>query len=283
MIAYPVNAGGISTRIFDAGRAEDPVILLVHGLSSRADRWVRNIDALADSGFRVIAPDLPGHGFAAKRPEHDHTIGGYSDFLLNLLDALKINRATFVGTSMGGHVVAAAALKAPDRVERLMMIGTTGLSPSTPERAQGFRDWIMHLTPESHRPRLERVFTDRTLASDDMVREDVLINTSPGASACFDRFITYMATSYNEDLVLDRLREIEDKVPLLLFWGEDDSSVSVAIGHKAREALPKSRLVCVKNINHTPYYENPTLFNDVLLKFMAGRIDDAHGQGLTLY
>jgi len=282
MICYPLAVGPTVTRVFEAGAPDAPAILLMHGLSSRADRWVRNIDALAAAGYHVFAADLPGHGFATKDPAFDHTIGGYAGFVLGLLDALKIARATIVGTSLGGQIVAAAVLREPERAERLMVIGSTGFAPTPPERAQGFRDWIMHLTPESHRPKLERVFTDTSLATDDMVREDVRINTSPGASACFDRFLRYMADGINADLVGERLRSIEDRVPLLMFWGEDDTSVSVSIGRAARASLPKARLVVVKGLNHTPYYENPPLFNEVLLRYIGGRLEGLSAPGLEL-
>jgi pimeloyl-ACP methyl ester carboxylesterase len=282
MISFPLAAGNTVTRVFEAGSPGAPPIVLVHGLSSRADRWIRNIDPLAAAGFHVFAADLPGHGFATKDPAYDHTIGGYADFVLRLLDALQLERITLVGTSLGGHVVAAAALRAPQRVERMMMIGSTGFAPTTPERAQSFRDWIMNLTPESHRPRLERVFTDRSLATDIMVSEDVKINTSPGAAACFDRFLAYMASDFNNDLVLDRLPAIAERIPLLLFWGVDDSSVPVAVGRAAREKLPRARLVCVDHVNHTPYYENPPLFNDILLRFMRGSLESLNIRGVTL-
>ncbi|HVO89498.1 MAG TPA: alpha/beta fold hydrolase [Casimicrobiaceae bacterium] len=282
MIAYPIAAGKILTRVLEAGKPGAPAILLMHGLSSRADRWVRNIDGLAAAGFHVFAADLPGHGFAAKNPADDHTIGGYAKFVLDLMDALEIRRTTIVGTSLGGQVVATAALRAPERIERMMMIGSTGFAPSTPERAQGFRDWIMNLTPETHRPKLERVFTDKSLVTDEMVLEDIRINTSPGASACFDKFLTYMAYQMNQDLVGDRLHAIADRVPLLLFWGIDDTSVSVEIGRAARAKLAKSRLITVEHLNHTPYYENPPLLNEVLLRFISGTLDGVAAPRLTL-
>ncbi len=282
MICYPIGVGATVTRVFEAGAPDAPVILLIHGLSSRADRWARNIDTLAAAGFRVIAPDLPGHGFATKDASFNHSIGGYADFVLALLDAMKIQRATIVGTSLGGHIVATAALRQPERAERLMMIGSTGLAPTPPARAQGVRDWLMHLTNESHRPKLQSVFTDKSLATENMVREDVLINTSPGAAGCFDKFLVYMADGINNDLVLERLRTIEDRIPLLLFWGVDDSSVSIEIGRAAHARLPKSRFIAVEHLNHTPYYENPALFNNVLLKFIDDGLDTVKAPGLTV-
>jgi pimeloyl-ACP methyl ester carboxylesterase len=282
MISYPCSVGPTITRVLEAGAPNAPAILLVHGLSSRADRWVRNIDTLAARGYRVIAADLPGHGFATKDPQYDHTIPGYADFVLGLLDKLGIARATIVGTSLGGHVVATAVLKQPQRAERFMMIGSTGFAPSMPERVQGMRDWLKNLTPESHRPKLQNVFCDKTLASDDMVREDVMINTSPGAWACFDKFLTYMADGFNRDLVLEPLAAIDGRTPLLLFWGVEDSSVPVARGRAARERLTKARLVCVENLNHTPYYEKSVAVQRCAAALHRGRARWDTATGLTL-
>lgn len=282
MISYPCSAGTILTRVLEAGDREAPAVVLLHGLSSRADRWVRNIDALAQAGYRVIAPDLPGHGFADKNPDDDHSVPGYADFLLALLDSLEVSRAALVGTSFGGHVVATAALKQPDRFDHLMLIGSTGFTRSTLERVQSFRDWIMNLTPASHRPRLEKVFSVPGLVTDEMVAEDVLINTSPGAAACFDRVLSYMATEFNQHLIDESLQGLPERMRLFLFWGEEDTSVPVHIGQAAHQSLPRSRFACAKGLNHTPYYEDPQLFNTTLLKFLKDDLGTLHNSGVTL-
>src|SRR5689334_25056048 len=133
MISYPLAVGSSITRVIESGTT-GPVVILLHGLTSRADRWRHNIDALAGAGYHVYAPDLPGHGFASKTAEFDHSIPGYRDFLLTLLDRIGADRATLVGTSLGGHVVAAAAIAQPSRVERLVVIGSLGLQPVTEEK-----------------------------------------------------------------------------------------------------------------------------------------------------
>jgi 2-hydroxy-6-oxonona-2,4-dienedioate hydrolase len=77
MIMYPLAVGDIVNRVFEAG-AGGKTMLLLHGLTSRADRWTGCIEALAAAGYHVFAPDLPGHGFATKAGELDHSIGGYT-------------------------------------------------------------------------------------------------------------------------------------------------------------------------------------------------------------
>ncbi|MYI14983.1 MAG: alpha/beta fold hydrolase [Acidimicrobiaceae bacterium] len=65
MIQYPVEAGGVLTRVLAAGDGDDHLVL-VHGVGARADRWRRNVDPLAEAGWHVHALDLPGLGLSDK-------------------------------------------------------------------------------------------------------------------------------------------------------------------------------------------------------------------------
>jgi pimeloyl-ACP methyl ester carboxylesterase len=271
MISYPVAIGSTLTRLFAAG-TDGPPVVLVHGLTSRADRWRHNMDALAAAGYRVYAPDLPGHGFAAKSAAFDHSTPGYADFIVGLLDQIGAERVTLVGTSLGGHVVGAVAAQQPQRIDRLVMIGSLGLQPVTADKVQRSAAGLADMRPEAMRARLLTVFSDPRHVTDDLVREDVAVNTSPGAAESFARFLDYFRTGFNEDLVLDRLAALQGRFPLLLLWGEADKSVPVEIGRAAHQALPQSRLVVFKNTSHTPYWEHPALFNRTLLEFLQGDI-----------
>jgi pimeloyl-ACP methyl ester carboxylesterase len=72
-IAYPLEVGGAVTRIIEAGQG--PVILFIHGLGARADRWTAMVEMLADAGYRAITFDLPGHGFASKSRDRTASAG----------------------------------------------------------------------------------------------------------------------------------------------------------------------------------------------------------------
>ena len=134
MIAYPLGVDGRTTRVLESGSG--PALILIHGLGSRADRWRGNIEGLAASR-RVLAIDLPGHGFATKGPDYDYSISGYARFLQSFFDAVGLDRAAIVGASLGGQVAGAFAALAPERVEALALIGSTGLAAFGPEaRAQ---------------------------------------------------------------------------------------------------------------------------------------------------
>lgn len=271
MISYPLAVGSTVTRIFTAGDAGPPLLLL-HGLTSRADRWRHNVDVLAAAGYRVFAPDLPGHGFATKSADFDHSVPGYRDFVLGLLDQIGSEPAVLIGTSLGGHIVGSAAAARPERVRALVMIGSLGLQPVTTEKVERTAMGLRDMRPEAMRARLLTVFSDPRHVTDDLVREDVMINTSPGAGPSFERFLRYFASDFNHDLVLDGLRTLGERVPLLLLWGEEDKSVPVDIGRATHQILTRSRLAVFKRTNHTPYWEHPALFNRVVIDFLAGRL-----------
>jgi 2-hydroxy-6-oxonona-2,4-dienedioate hydrolase len=281
MIAYPFGAGSVTTRVIEAGSGDDALVL-VHGFTSRADRWLGNIDQLAALGYRVVAPDLPGHGFASKDPAFDHSVGGYRDFILTLLDGLRIRRAVMVGTSLGGHVLADLACRAPERVEKLVMIGSMGLQALSEDRVAAIRKGLEDMSAGAVRTRLLTVFSNASLVTDDLVREDVRVNTSPGAQESLQVFGRYLAERFNGDLVLDRLAAIDGRVPLLLLWGDQDRSAPVAIAEAARGRLPNARLAVMAGVNHTPYMENPLLFRAILGAFLKDRLAGFSAPGVAL-
>jgi pimeloyl-ACP methyl ester carboxylesterase len=272
MIVYPMAVGGILTRVLEAGAADAPPIILVHGLTSRADRWRANIDALAGAGYRVLALDLPGHGFATKDPAHDHSVPAYARFVLDFLDTLGANTAVLVGTSLGGQVVGAAAIAAPERVKALVMIGSLGFRPITLERVAAMRELFGDMTPAAMRARLLTVFSDPRFVTDDLVAEDIRVNSSPGAAACLARFLDYMADRFNGDLLAGRIDAVAARMPTLLVWGEEDRSVPIEVGRAARAALSTARLVTLAKTSHTPYLERSDLFNRMLMSFLAGTL-----------
>jgi len=270
MIVYPFGVGDVVTRVFEEGLGGTPLLFL-HGLTSRADRFVRTLKPFAEAGYHVYAIDLPGHGFASKRADIDHSISGYRDFVLGFLDRIGVRQAVLIGASLGGHVLAAVACKQPERAEKLVMIGSLGLAPLPAARIAQIRQGIGNMSREALRARLLTVFSDPRHVTDALVEEDLRVNTSPGVKESFDRFLDYMAARFNDDLVVEGLRRLGARVPLLLLWGEEDKSVAVEVGHAARRELPDANLATIARVNHTPYIENPEAFNRIVLDFLQGR------------
>lgn len=115
-----VDAGGLRTHVALAGAEDAPPVLLVHGWPQNWWAWRHVIPALAAS-FRVIAPDLRGHGWT-QAPRAGYEKEQLALDLLAVLDALGIERATWVGHDWGAWSGFLAALRAPERLERLLAL-----------------------------------------------------------------------------------------------------------------------------------------------------------------
>lgn len=115
-----VNAGGLRTHVALAGPQDAPPLLLVHGWPQNWWSWRTVIPALAEN-HRVIAPDLRGHGWT-EAPETGYDKEQLASDLLALLDALQLERVTWIGHDWGGWTGLLAGLRAPERFERMLVL-----------------------------------------------------------------------------------------------------------------------------------------------------------------
>jgi 4,5:9,10-diseco-3-hydroxy-5,9,17-trioxoandrosta-1(10),2-diene-4-oate hydrolase len=126
-IEETVAVDGLNIRILEQG--EGRPLLLLHGgtIGFSADMWRRNLAAFAKAGFRAIAYDQPGYG--ESDDPSDFALAYRQSFIVKLLDALGLASAAWVGHSQAGGLAVGAALAAPPRCERLVVLGTGSLLP----------------------------------------------------------------------------------------------------------------------------------------------------------
>jgi 2-hydroxy-6-oxonona-2,4-dienedioate hydrolase len=265
--AYPRDVNGVATRVLEAGSAGMPVVF-VHGAGGRADRWAHNLEALAAAGFHAYAIDLPGHGFAVKGPGVACSVPACRDFLGGFLDSIGAARAALVGTSLGGHVVAAYTAGNPDRVKAVVLAGSLGLVPVGEQTRLRVQAGLADQTLEGVRAKLQRLLGEPALVTPEMVDEDVRINNSPGAKESFSALGRYVAARLDDDVVGAQLAAA--RVSTLLIWGEQDQSVPLDIGRAAARLMPKARLIVLPGAGHAPYLEKPETFNRAVIEFLSG-------------
>lgn len=119
-----IDVDGARVHYQEAGDSSAPALVLIHGFASSTLVWSRVFLRFAQAGFRVIAVDMLGFGYSSKPKNGEYTIAGQAKLLTRLLDRLGIPRAFFVGSSYGGAVAATCALDHPERVEKLVLVGT---------------------------------------------------------------------------------------------------------------------------------------------------------------
>jgi 4,5:9,10-diseco-3-hydroxy-5,9,17-trioxoandrosta-1(10),2-diene-4-oate hydrolase len=265
-----VSVGGLRLRCRDEGAG--PAVVLVHGIGASLEYWRYTVPALVDR-HRVVAVDLPGCGFSERGPDLP-TLEEAADLLLDLLDALEVDRASFVGNSMGGLVALETALRGPARVDRLILSNSAGLGrevslfwrlAALPALGTGLIElnrrfallgWPNFFFDPDGEP--EIVARCRSWAA----RSD-LTGTIVGAA----RQGLDLVGQRPEINRLDRLPDLQ--APTLIVWGARDWVIPVWHGEQAHRLIPDSRLVVFENCGHCPQLEQPHEFNRLAREFLA--------------
>jgi len=122
--------------VLEAGPVGGPPVLLLHGWAVSAYLWRHTIPALAGAGYRVYAPDLPGHGLSdVPAARGDYALPAMTERVALLLDALDVERGPIVAQSMGGRIALQVALLHPHRVSQLALFGPVGFGDVSQRRA----------------------------------------------------------------------------------------------------------------------------------------------------
>ena len=266
MIQYPLKVDGVRTRVLEAGSGERTLVL-IHGLSTRADRWRPVLEAFAAHGYRTLALDLPGHGLADKPLDFDYSSPSLARYCLAALDELGVRQFELLGTSLGGHIAAWMTLQAPARVSGLYLVGALGIAPISDAVGEAIRASVRKVSPEGIRAKLQGVFHDQRFVSDELVAEETRINGAEDTLAALSRLADYVATGLNADLVAEPLLALSPRPPIHLLWTDLDQVVPLEVGERAA-ALLDLPLHRINGVGHAPYVERPDEFVETITGFM---------------
>ncbi len=182
---------------------------------------------------------------------------------------LDVPKAHLVGTSLGGHIAALAALKAPQRCASLYLVAPLGLAPIPSEAGEAIRRSVRNVSIDGVRAKLKNVFIDPSLATEDLIVEEARINSSDGAVDALSALGDYIVARLNDELVTRELAQLATRLPVGLLWGEHDAMVPLAAGHAAAQALALGPLPIMAGVGHAPYVERPDEFVERWTHFAA--------------
>jgi pimeloyl-ACP methyl ester carboxylesterase len=267
---------GHTVRFHRAGHG--PLLVLLHGIASTAETWAPVVEALAKR-HTVLAPDLLGHGDSAK-PRGDYSLGAYASGVRDLVAALGYDRATVVGHSLGGGIAMQFAYQFPERVERLVLIGSGGLGrevhPILRAATLPGSELVLALvggawlraTGGAIGGALAR-FGVR--AGEDLAGVATGIGSfaDAGARAAFVHTARSAIDAGGQRVsATDRLY-LAATLPTLIVWGERDPIIPVAHGRAAHAAIAGSRLEVFEGAGHFPHREAPARFVSVIEDFVT--------------
>jgi pimeloyl-ACP methyl ester carboxylesterase len=271
-----VVADGHLLAYQEAGPADGPVVVLIHGLASDSDTWDRALTPLAERGVRVIAVDLLGHGRSDK-PEGSYLLDDFAASLEAFFVAAGIDRSTVGGHSLGGAIAVHFGYHYPARVERLILVSAGGLGREVhPVLRAAALPGAPLLLGAALRPRMVRLYRRPVLHRALRLTPDNLANlrrtrgalgTRDGRAAFFAALRGVIAPSGQRGSFIE-MRYLAEHVPTLLVWSERDGVIPVAHAHAARAHLPGSRLVVFPGGGHEPHRRHAVQFATAVAEFV---------------
>ncbi len=253
-----MNVDGMRLHVRDRGSRDASAVVMIHGTASHLQSWDDWAAGLQDR-FRVVRLDLPGHGLSEPDPT-----GNYSDersvaLLAALMDRLGIERASIIGSSLGGRIAWKFAAAHPDRTAKLVLVSPDGFaSPGfeygkAPEVPASL-GLMKHFMPKRRlRPQLAAAYADG----------------SRMGGAILQRYHHLMRAPGNREALLERMRQtvLEPPAPFLekitaatlLVWGEQDRMIPVSNAQDYLRVMPNAELVTFADVGHVPQEEAPEM------------------------
>jgi pimeloyl-ACP methyl ester carboxylesterase len=256
---------------------QGPAVVLVHGLAGSSTTWREVMPTLA-LDHTVIAPDLLGHGESAK-PRGDYSLGAHASGVRDLLVALGVERATFVGHSLGGGIAMQLAYQYPQRAERLVLVASGGLGkevnlflravalPGSELVMPVLLSAPMHRAFNSVGEVLGRLGLKLSVRQKEIWKSYTGLSEVGGRTAFIHTVRSVIDPLGQRVSAHDRLY-LAAEVPTLVVWGTGDQIIPVEHAYAAHALMPGSRLQIIEGAGHFLPFEHAPAFLDALVPFL---------------
>lgn len=264
-----VDVQGVQTRYLEAGPADAPVVVLLHGTAGSLENFCANYADYAQH-FRVIGIDMLGCGWTDK-PERDYLIPDYANHVLGVMDALAIANAAIVGVSLGSWVGAALAKAQPTRVRKLVMVAPAGII-TDPEEERRVADGVRKRrsaaaadpTWDTVSAAMKGLVLQPELLMPDLIGVRLDIYSNPLMQAAMPRLLAFtlggQALSEADWQALN--------LPIQVIAAVDAPNMFLSNAYAIAKTAPQVELVEMKGCDHWAQYEQPQAFNAASIAFL---------------
>lgn len=251
---------GAKIHYRDEGSRDGPALLLIHGSNSMLQTWEPLVALLGDK-YRLISLDLYGHGLTGPNPTGAYDADANIAAAVRVLDTVGVDKAYWVGNSMGGWLTWRAGLSVPERTSGLVLIDAAGAQVE-----QKIQPYLGARLAQSSigqilLPEITPRFLVKSSLAENFARPELL------TEELVDRYWELLRFPGNRKAVVDRgktPREPEKwaevgrlKMPVLLLWGEQDKVIPLSHARAFAAAIPGSKLITYADAGHLPMEETP--------------------------
>ena len=249
-------------------RGDDIPIVMLHGFGGDKLNWVRYARYLT-SHYRIIIPDLPGFGESDCHSHLIYSTHNQAIWLGAFLDALGIPKAHIAGNSMGGHIATHFAIRAPKRVETLLLFAPAGTEGAGPP-------WDATKIEPGRHP--AKTFS---MGDFDQLMQTIFVK-QPKLIGPVRRYFAMQAVArqpYNQKIFEDiAVREAGNdlvdsllpsmSMPTLVIWGDTDRLLDCGQARRYETMMPDARVILLPRCGHMPMVEEPHYTATASLEFL---------------
>lgn len=266
-IGQRIRVGALDTNYHDTGHGFP--LLMIHGSGpgvSAFANWRPVMGPLAKC-HRVIAPDMSGFGFSERPATHDYSVNAWVAQAIGLLDAIGLEQADVVGNSFGGALALKMAIHHPDRVRRLVLMGSAGVNFPLTEGLDAV--WGYEPSIDNMRALLDIFAFNRSLVNDDLARLRYQASIQPGFQEAFSamfpsprqRWVEALASSDEEIATIPH--------ETLILHGRDDRVVPLSASERLLQLLPRAQLHVFGRCGHWTQIEHGDRFVRLVNDFLG--------------
>lgn len=244
-------------------------ILLLHGTGGSLHDWSQWIPYF-EKDFRIIRLDLPGFGLTGPNPEGRYDRIFYEIFLETFVDKLGLDDFHIAGNSFGGFLAWNYAFEKSDKVDKLILLNSSGYPREGKKLPIGFR----LAGNETLAPLMSKI-TPKSVVRNTVL--DAYEDDSQVTEELVDRFFELLLREGNREALMAKMQQINSenwkeikqvKVPTLIMWGDKDAIVPAEHAYKFHKDIYKSEFVMYENVGHMPMQEIPQRSAMDVLEFL---------------
>jgi pimeloyl-ACP methyl ester carboxylesterase len=262
-----IDAGGIETSYLEAGSGE--TVLMLHGSGpgvSALANWQHNIPTLAQR-FHVLAPDIVGFGTTERPEDIVYSLRTWTDHIWAFMNAHGIEKARVIGNSLGGRIALQMATDHPDRIAKMVLMGTPAVGMTPTEGLAALRAY--EPSHEAMRALLRNYFAvDPAMITDDLVKIRYEASIADGAYEAY-RAMFFDPRHAGSDLGITQNEVRAIATPTLLIHGREDKVVPLQVALTMVGLLPNADLHVFSACGHWTQIERADEFSAVVADYLG--------------
>lgn len=268
-----IDVAGIATNVHVEG--DGPAVLLLHGSGPGVTAWAnwRLTIPVLSGRFRVVAPDILGFGFTQRPEDVVYDLATWTAHAVGVLDALGIERAHVVGNSFGGSLAMSLAIHHPERVSRLVLMGSVGVPFAITPGLDAV--WGYEPSVEAMEGLLHLFAYDRDLIGPDLARLRYEASMRPGVQEAYRAMFPAP-----RQRALDAMTHSADAIAAitaatLIVHGREDRVIPLQNALDLLELIDDAQLHVFGHCGHWTQIEHAAAFTGLVTDFLLAGTPDA--------